>query len=59
MMSFGVVKCDGGGVRQEQMLKQKIVIKKDEQMEEGGLRRDNINDYDCQKVSSGPRIKSL
>ena len=46
MMSFGVVKCDGGGVRQqEQMLKQKNVIKENED----GWRTDNINYFQCQK----------
>ena len=45
MMSFGVVKCDGGGVRQEQMLKQKNVIKESED----GWRTDNINDFQCQR----------
>ena len=47
MMSFGVVKCDGGGVRQEQMLKQKNVIKKGEQIEEEGWRKDNLNHFNC------------
>ena len=45
MISFGVVKCDGGGVRQqEQMLKQKNVIKESED----GWRTDNINYFQCQ-----------
>ena len=42
MMSFGMVKCDGG-VRQEQ----KTVIKEGEQMEEDGWRTDNIHHFQC------------
>ena len=48
MISFGVVKCDGGGVRQqEQMVKQKNEIKEGKKMGEDGWRTDNLNNFQC------------
>ena len=49
MMSFGMVKCDGG-VRQEQ----KTVIKEGEQMEEDGWSTDNIHQSFPMQIEDKP-----